>query len=71
MALRLDVADAASIAPAFDEVEAGAAGPISILINNAGVSGGMALDMTIEHFDATFDVNVRATYFAARRRRRG
>jgi NAD(P)-dependent dehydrogenase (short-subunit alcohol dehydrogenase family) len=65
MALRLDVADAASIAPAFDEVEA-ALGPISILINNAGVSGdGMALDMTIEHFDATFDVNVRGVYFAA------
>ncbi|HXA38485.1 MAG TPA: SDR family NAD(P)-dependent oxidoreductase [Phenylobacterium sp.] len=65
MALRLDVADAASIAPAFDEIEA-ALGPISILINNAGVGGaGMALDMTVEHFDETFAVNVRGPYFAA------
>jgi NAD(P)-dependent dehydrogenase (short-subunit alcohol dehydrogenase family) len=65
MALRLDVAEAERIAPAFDEIEA-ALGPISILINNAGVSGdGMALDMSIEKFDATFDVNVRGVYFAA------
>jgi NAD(P)-dependent dehydrogenase (short-subunit alcohol dehydrogenase family) len=65
MALRLDVAEAERIAPAFDEIEA-ALGPISILINNAGVSGdGMALDMSVEKFDATFDVNVRGVYFAA------
>lgn len=65
MALRLDVADAASIAPAFAEIEA-ALGPISILINNAGVGGeGLALDLSIEAFDTTFDVNVRGTYFAA------
>jgi NAD(P)-dependent dehydrogenase (short-subunit alcohol dehydrogenase family) len=65
MALRLDVAAAETIAPAFDEIEV-ALGPISILVNNAGVSGdGMALDMTIATFDATFDVNVRGVYFAA------
>lgn len=65
MALRLDVADAAAIAPRFAEVEA-ALGPLSILINNAGVSGeGMALDLSIEDFDACFDVNVRAVFFAA------
>src|ERR1700744_5627520 len=65
MALRLDVAEAETIAPAFDEIEA-ALGPISILINNAGVGGdGMALDMTIEKVDQTFDVNVRGVYFAA------
>src|SRR5882757_6754746 len=65
MALRLDVADAQTIAPAFDEIEA-ALGPISILVNNAGVSGeGMALDLTVEQFDTTFDVNVRGVYFAA------
>jgi len=65
MALRLDVADAESIGPAFDEVEA-ALGPISILVNNAGVGGqGVALDLTVEEFDTTFDVNVRGVYFAA------
>src|SRR4051794_41906565 len=62
MAMRLDVADAASIAPAFAEIEA-ALGPVSILVNNAGVGGeGMALDLSIEAFDATFDINVRGTY---------
>src|SRR6185437_10644337 len=40
--VRLDVAEAETIAPAFDEIQL-ALGPISILINNAGVSGdGMA-----------------------------
>jgi NAD(P)-dependent dehydrogenase (short-subunit alcohol dehydrogenase family) len=65
IALRLDVADAASIAPAFEAIQA-TLGPISILINNAGVGGdGMALDMSIEKFDETFDINVRGVYFAA------
>lgn len=65
MALKLDVADAASIGPAFDEVET-ALGPISILVNNAGVGGeGLALDLSIEDWDRTFDVNVRGVFFAA------
>lgn len=65
MALKLDVADAASIGPVFDEVET-ALGPISILINNAGVGGeGLALDLSIDEWDRTFDVNVRGVFFAA------
>ena len=65
MALRLDVADAHAIAPAFETVEA-ALGPISILINNAGVGGeGLALDLSIEDFDNAFAVNVRGTFVAA------
>lgn len=65
MALRLDVVDAASIAPAFAEIEAGL-GPVSILVNNAGVGGeGLALDLSIEAWDRTFDVNVRGVFFAA------
>ena len=65
MALRLDVADAAAIAPAFDEVEV-ALGPVSILVNNAGVGGeGLALDLSIETWDQTFAVNVRGVFFAA------
>ena len=44
----LDVADAAAIAPCFERVQA-ELGPISILINNAGVGGeGRALDLTPE-----------------------
>jgi len=65
MALKLDVADATSIGPALDEVEA-ALGPISILVNNAGVGGeGLALDLSIEDWDRTFDVNVRGVFFTA------
>ena len=66
VALPLDVADAASIGPTLDRVQA-ELGPISILVNNAGVGGeGLALDLSIEAYDATFNVNVRGTYFAAR-----
>lgn len=65
IALALDVADAGAIGPAFDEVEQ-RLGPVSILINNAGVSGdGRALDLTPETWDQTFDVNVRGVFFAA------
>jgi NAD(P)-dependent dehydrogenase (short-subunit alcohol dehydrogenase family) len=66
MALRLDVADAEAIGPALDEVEA-RLGPVSILVNNAGVGGeGLALDVSVEDFDRTFAVNVRGTFIAAR-----
>lgn len=65
MALKLDVADVGAIGPAFDEVEA-AFGPISILVNNAGVGGeGLALDLSVEDWDRTFDVNVRGVFFCA------
>ena len=65
IALRLDVADAASIAPAFAAVEA-ALGPLSILVNNAGVSGeGLVLELSVEDFDNAYDVNVRGVFFAA------
>ena len=66
IAFALDVADAHAIGPALDRAAA-ELGTVDILVNNAGVGGeGLALDLTIEAFDATFDVNVRATYFAAR-----
>ena len=66
MALRLDVADAESIGPVLDEVEV-ALGPVSILVNNAGVGGdGLALEISVEDFDRTFAVNVRGTFIAAR-----
>lgn len=66
VALPLDVADAESIGPTLDQIEA-ELGPIGILVNNAGMGGeGMALDVSIADFDATFAVNVRGTFFAAR-----
>ncbi|WP_203294700.1 SDR family NAD(P)-dependent oxidoreductase [Maricaulis parjimensis] len=66
VAVPLDVMDTAAIGPALDRVEA-ELGPLSIMINNAGVGGdGMALDMSPEYFDQTFAVNVRGVYFGAR-----
>ena len=66
IAVPLDVSDVASIGPALDRVE-GALGPLSILVNNAGVGGeGMALEITPEVWDQTFDVNVRGVFFTAR-----
>jgi NAD(P)-dependent dehydrogenase (short-subunit alcohol dehydrogenase family) len=65
VAIALDVADTAAIGPALDQAEA-ALGPLSIMVNNAGVGGdGMAMDMTVETFDQTMAVNVRAVYFGA------
>jgi NAD(P)-dependent dehydrogenase (short-subunit alcohol dehydrogenase family) len=62
----LDVADVAAIGPALDQAER-SLGPLSILVNNAGVGGeGMALDIAVEDFDQTFAVNVRGVFFAAR-----
>lgn len=66
ISLPLDVADAATIGPVLDQIQS-ELGSISILVNNAGMGGeGMALDVAIEDFDATFAVNVRGTFFAAR-----
>ena len=65
-AFALDVADAASIGPALDAAQE-ALGPISVMINNAGVGGeGMALDIPVEVWDDTFAVNVRGVFFGAR-----
>ncbi|MDB5447514.1 MAG: short-chain dehydrogenase [Phenylobacterium sp.] len=66
LALKLDVADADAIGPALDEVEA-KLGPLSIMINNAGVSGeGLGLDISVEDWDNTFAVNVRGVFIGAR-----
>lgn len=65
IAVPLDVSDVSAIGPAFDKVQE-ALGPISILVNNAGVGGeGMALEMTEETFDHTIAVNTKGVYFGA------
>lgn len=65
-AIPLDVMEAEAIGAAMDQAQA-ALGPLSILINNAGVSGeGAALSLPVERLDQTFDVNVRGVYIAAR-----
>lgn len=65
-AFGLDISNAHAIAPALDAAQ-GALGPMSILVNNAGVAAeGRALDISIEEYDAGFAVNARGVFFAAR-----
>ena len=65
LALDLDVADVAAIGPALDRTQKELGG-LDILVNNAGVGGeGLALELSVEDFDATFGVNVRGVFFAA------
>ena len=41
-------------------------GRLDVLVNNAGLSiGKPALELTVEHFDTTFDVDVRAAFLAS------
>ncbi|MFN3522878.1 MAG: SDR family NAD(P)-dependent oxidoreductase [Phenylobacterium sp.] len=66
LALSLDVADPQAIGPAMDRIEA-ELGPLAILVNNAGVGGqGLALDISVEDWDQTFNVNVRGVFLCAR-----
>lgn len=66
LALPLDVSRADDIGPALDRVEA-ELGPLSILVNNAGVSvEKSALDLSVEEWDALYAVNVRAVFVASR-----
>lgn len=66
LALRLDVAEAGAIGPALDAVEA-QLGPVAIMVNNAGVGGeGLALEISADDWDFTFDVNVRGVFLGAR-----
>lgn len=63
--LALDVADPSAIGPAFEAVER-ALGPVSVVINNAGVDApGRAVDLAVEDWDRTFAVNVRGTFLVA------
>ncbi|BAT58383.1 gluconate 5-dehydrogenase [Variibacter gotjawalensis] len=60
-ALWLDVMDVAGTQKAIGEQE-----PFHILVNNAGTNRPAAfVDVTLEDFDAIFDLNVRAAYFVA------
>jgi NAD(P)-dependent dehydrogenase (short-subunit alcohol dehydrogenase family) len=66
-ALRADVADEAAVARLFDQA-AEALGPVTHLVNNAGVPGRIgrveALDAAV--LKRTFEVNVYAAFYCAR-----
>lgn len=64
--VELDVADPASVARAVTIAEE-ELGPISILVNNAGIpSRSMALDMKEEEWDAVIDTNLKGSWLMAR-----
>jgi NAD(P)-dependent dehydrogenase (short-subunit alcohol dehydrogenase family) len=64
-AVAMDVTDTASIADAIDAAEA-ALGPISVLINNAGIAiEKLAVDQSEADWDAVIGANLKGGYFAA------
>ena len=65
VAVRMDVTDTASIAKAIDSAEA-ALGPVSVLINNAGIAiEKLAIDQTEADWDSVINANLKGAYFAA------
>lgn len=65
-ALPCDVADAGSVAAAFEQVDA-AHGRVDILVNNAGIAHvGTIQQTTPEDLDRLYAVNVRGVYLCAR-----
>jgi NAD(P)-dependent dehydrogenase (short-subunit alcohol dehydrogenase family) len=70
-AVRMDIGDADNVARAFTEAEA-AFGPVTVLINNAGVtSTGAAIDMTENDWSSVIDTNLRGSWVVARQAARG
>lgn len=64
-AIPLDVTDRASIAQAFDAAEA-ALGPVTIVVNNAGVpAGAFFLKMSESEWRSTMDVNLDGVFRVA------
>ncbi len=65
LAVTADVTDRAAMAAAFDQAEA-KWGPVTILVNNAGISGQKrALDITEADWRAVLDTNLDAVWFTA------
>src|SRR6266550_4424350 len=65
VAVQMDVTDTASIGKAFDGVEA-ALGPVSVLINNAGIAiEKLATDQTEADWDSVINANLKGAYFLA------
>src|SRR5215467_15148855 len=64
-AVAMDVTDTASITKAIDAAEA-ALGPITVLINNAGIAiEKLAVEQTEADWDAVIGANLKGAYFTA------
>ena len=67
LAIKCDVADAASVDAAFREVEA-AFGPVTILVNNAGITrDGLLMRMTDEQWQSVIDTNLTGAFHTVKR----
>ncbi|MCP5083995.1 MAG: SDR family oxidoreductase [Alphaproteobacteria bacterium] len=67
VAITCDVGDPQQIEAMFDQIEA-ELGPVSILVNNAGIARpGDFLETTLEQFQAVVDVNLTGTFVALQR----
>lgn len=67
MAVSIDVAGRATIAPAFDLAKA-AFGPVTILANNAGMAvRDHALDTSANDWHQIMDVNLDGVFFVAQK----
>jgi len=65
VAVQMDVTDIASIGNAIDGAEA-ALGPVSVLINNAGIAiEKLATDQTEADWDSVINANLKGAYFLA------
>jgi 3-oxoacyl-[acyl-carrier protein] reductase len=65
VAVQMDVTDTSSIGRAIDEAEA-QLGPVSVLINNAGIAVEKpAVDQTEADWDAVIGANLKGAYFTA------
>src|SRR5947207_5397942 len=65
VAVQMDVTDTASIGKAMDLAEA-ALGPVSVLINNAGIAiEKLSVDQTEADWDSVITANLKGPYFAA------
>lgn len=70
-AVPLDVTDASSVTAAFAAAEAGF-GPVTVVINNAGItSTGAALDMGEADWSSVIDTNLRGSWLVAQQAARG
>jgi 3-oxoacyl-[acyl-carrier protein] reductase len=64
-AVQMDVTDVASLGTAIDRAEA-ALGPVSVLINNAGIAiEKLSTDQTEADWDAVINANLKGAYFTA------
>jgi NAD(P)-dependent dehydrogenase (short-subunit alcohol dehydrogenase family) len=64
-AVQMDVTDTASIAKAIEAAEA-ALGPVTVLINNAGIAvEKLAVEQTEADWDAVIGANLKGAYFTA------